>query len=88
MPRLRSPAILLLRVEKSTPFYSFLILRYSAVMNRNQFPHFDLSGKVAIVTGAGRGMGYSMSQALAQNGADLVICSRTVSELERAKEEI
>ena len=33
-------------------------------------------------------MGYAMSQALAQYGADLVVCSRSVSELERAKEEI
>ena len=57
-------------------------------MDRKLSSDFDLSGKVAIVTGAGRGMGYVMSQALAQYGADLVVCSRSVSELERAKEEI
>lgn len=45
--------------------------------------HFDLSGRVAIVTGAGRGMGYHIALALAEYGADLVICSRTVSELEK-----
>ena len=49
---------------------------------------FDLSGKVAIVTGAGRGMGYSMALALARYGADLVICSRTTSELEKVENEI
>jgi len=49
---------------------------------------FDLSGKVAIITGAGRGMGYPIALTLAKYGADLVICSRTVSELEKVKAEI
>jgi len=49
---------------------------------------FDLSGRVAIVTGAGRGMGYHIALALARYGADLVICSRTVSELEKLGAEI
>jgi NAD(P)-dependent dehydrogenase (short-subunit alcohol dehydrogenase family) len=52
------------------------------------FREFDLSGKVAIVTGAGRGMGYHIALALAKYGADLVICSRTLSELERVEAEI
>ena len=51
------------------------------------FQDFDLSGKVAIVTGAGRGIGYHIALALAKYGADLVVCSRTVSELERVAEE-
>ena len=37
---------------------------------------FDLSGKVAIVTGASRGLGQYFSRALAGAGADLVITSR------------
>lgn len=49
---------------------------------------FDLTGKVAIVTGAGRGMGYHIALALARYGADLVICSRTVSELEKLGAEV
>ncbi|MGZ3537550.1 MAG: SDR family NAD(P)-dependent oxidoreductase [Thermodesulfobacteriota bacterium] len=49
---------------------------------------FDLSGKVAIVTGAGRGMGYHIALALAKYGADIVVCSRTVSELKRVGAEI
>jgi len=57
-------------------------------MEKVPFPEFDLSGKVAIVTGAGRGMGYHFALALARYGADLVICSRTISELEKTKEEI
>ncbi len=56
-------------------------------MERIPFSEFDLSGKVAIVTGAGRGMGYHIALALAKYGADLVICSRTISELEKTKSE-
>jgi 2-deoxy-D-gluconate 3-dehydrogenase len=52
------------------------------------FPEFDLSGKVAIVTGAGRGLGYSIALGLARYGADLVVCSRTPSELEEVGAEI
>jgi len=57
-------------------------------MRKVLHPEFDLYGKVAIVTGAGRGMGYHIALALAKYGADLVVCSRTVSELERVGKEI
>ncbi len=53
-----------------------------------KFPDFDLTGKVAMVTGAGRGIGYHIALALAKYGADLVVCSRTVSELEKMGKEI
>lgn len=53
-----------------------------------KFPDFDLTGKVAMVTGAGRGIGYHITLALAKYGADLVVCSRTVSELEKVGKEI
>jgi len=56
-------------------------------MEKPPFPEFDLSGKVAVVTGAGRGMGYHISLALARYGADIVICSRTLSELEKLGDE-
>jgi 2-deoxy-D-gluconate 3-dehydrogenase len=48
---------------------------------------FDLSGKVAVVTGAGRGMGRYMALDLARYGADLVLCSRTLAELEAVGDE-
>lgn len=56
---------------------------------KKQLPaEFDLSGKVAIVTGAGRGIGYHIALALAKYGADIVVCSRTTSELEKVSIEI
>ena len=39
----------------------------------NIIDKFRLNGKVAIVTGAGRGMGYEIALALARYGADLVV---------------
>lgn len=43
---------------------------------------FDLSGRVALVTGASRGLGRGMAAALARAGADLVVTSRTRSALD------
>jgi len=42
---------------------------------------FDLTGKVAIVTGASRGLGQYFGRALARAGADLVVTSRTRDSL-------
>jgi len=47
-----------------------------------------LEGKVAIVTGAGRGIGRAIALAMASAGADVAIASRTEPELESAAEEI
>ena len=49
---------------------------------------FDLTGKVAIVTGASRGLGQYLSRALAKAGADLVITSRKLESLKKFQEEI
>jgi NAD(P)-dependent dehydrogenase (short-subunit alcohol dehydrogenase family) len=45
---------------------------------------FDLSGKVAIVTGGGSGIGRQMAQGLAEAGAELVLCARKVERCEEA----
>jgi len=52
----------------------------------NEF--FDLSGKVAIITGASRGLGQYFGRALARAGADLIITSRNPKSLESFKTEI
>jgi NAD(P)-dependent dehydrogenase (short-subunit alcohol dehydrogenase family) len=49
---------------------------------------FNLSGKVAIVTGTSRGLGQYFARALAKAGADLVITSRELSRLIEFKQEI
>jgi NAD(P)-dependent dehydrogenase (short-subunit alcohol dehydrogenase family) len=49
---------------------------------------FDLNGKVALVTGASRGLGRAMAQGLAEAGADLVITSRHLSEVEQTASEL
>jgi NAD(P)-dependent dehydrogenase (short-subunit alcohol dehydrogenase family) len=47
-----------------------------------------LAGKVAIVTGAGRGIGRATALALAQEGANVVLAARSVSEIEAVADEI
>ena len=42
---------------------------------------FDLSGQIALVTGASRGLGQHFSRALARAGADLILTSRNASDL-------
>ena len=49
---------------------------------------FDVSGKVAIVTGGGTGIGRQMAEALAEMGADLVLCARKAERCEQAAEEL
>jgi NAD(P)-dependent dehydrogenase (short-subunit alcohol dehydrogenase family) len=54
-------------------------------MSRNLF---DLSGRVALVTGGSKGLGKAMARGFAEAGADIVISSRHAPELEAATAEI
>jgi NAD(P)-dependent dehydrogenase (short-subunit alcohol dehydrogenase family) len=49
---------------------------------------FDLSGRVALVTGGSRGLGRAMVDALAAAGADVVIASRNLESCEKAAAEV
>lgn len=51
-------------------------------------PENTLEGKVAIVTGAGRGIGRSIAQTLAQRGVSVSLAARSKDELEHVREEI
>ncbi len=49
---------------------------------------FDLTGRVAIITGGSKGLGAAMAAGLASAGADLVLASRTLSEVEQVATEV
>jgi NAD(P)-dependent dehydrogenase (short-subunit alcohol dehydrogenase family) len=50
-------------------------------------PLFDFTGKVALVTGGSRGLGYQMVKAFAERGADVIIASRKLENCEAVAEE-
>ena len=49
---------------------------------------FDLSGKVALITGASRGIGQSISIILAQNGAHVICVSRNINDVQAVADKI
>ena len=57
-------------------------------MTKGQQTMFRLDGTVALVTGGSKGLGRSMAEGLAANGAAVAICSRNSSEAEQVAAEI
>jgi NAD(P)-dependent dehydrogenase (short-subunit alcohol dehydrogenase family) len=48
----------------------------------------DLTGRSALVTGASQGLGLEIARSLVRAGAGVCICSRTLADLERARDEL
>ena len=51
-------------------------------------PLFNLTGKIALVTGGSRGLGYQMVKAFAERGADIIIASRKIENCESVAAEV
>ena len=49
---------------------------------------FDLTGKVALITGGSRGLGYAIAKAFAAAGADIIVSSRKLEACEKVADEI
>lgn len=53
---------------------------------QDHYKKFDLTNKIAVITGASEGIGRDMAIGLAEAGADIIICSRRVEKLMEVKE--
>jgi len=49
---------------------------------------FDLTGRLALVTGSSKGIGFALAKALASAGASIVLNARDAAKLEEAREEL
>jgi NAD(P)-dependent dehydrogenase (short-subunit alcohol dehydrogenase family) len=56
--------------------------------NAQKGNEISLSGRVALITGSGRGIGRAIAIAFSQAGAHIVVASRTMSQLEETSQEI
>jgi gluconate 5-dehydrogenase len=65
-------------------YWSYFRQKFS--MNTKQL--FDLTGRVAIVTGGSVGLGRQMAEGLAEMGTNLVLCARKKERCEQAAEEL
>ena len=89
------------RLPVNCPYRAANEPRFLILMRSDDNPHpccwrscawpvdiFNLTGKVALVTGGSKGLGKAMARGLAEAGADIVISSRHESELRPALDEI
>src|SRR6478672_9903142 len=57
-------------------------------VHRNVKQLFDLSGRTAVITGGSIGLGRQMAEALAEVGANLVLCARKKERCEEAAHDL
>jgi NAD(P)-dependent dehydrogenase (short-subunit alcohol dehydrogenase family) len=57
-------------------------------MKADEYPDFSLSGQVAIITGASKGIGFGVAKALSHAGARVAVAARSSSDLEMLVDEI
>jgi len=57
-------------------------------VSESALPSFNLEGRTALVTGAGRGIGRTLALGLAEAGADIVALSRSAEELKNITEKV
>lgn len=53
-----------------------------------EYPRFDLTAQVALITGASKGIGYGLAKAIAHAGAKVAVAARDVDSLTQLAEEI
>lgn len=53
-----------------------------------EYPSFDISGQVAVVTGASKGIGFGIAKALADAGAKVAVTARSIDQLHTLANEI
>src|SRR5918999_2267386 len=71
-----------------SPFSAFILVSLAAIYSIEVDLTMKLDGKVALVTGSARGLGWEMIQAFAQEGARVTLCDLSQSDVDEATAEL
>src|ERR1700738_2536017 len=77
-----------MRSRMSSAAFPEIATRRAMVSAVSPSSRFDLDGRVALVTGASRGIGSATANALAEQGAEVVLSSRKQADLDAEAERI